>query len=150
MREGKILNLLNRIYDKQDGLSKITCEEIFKEFSNSELHVIEIIGKYKDTNGIELSRQMGITPGGISKIISKIRKKGLIESYKKEGNKKEVYYRLTDRGETIYDKHKKAHEDWEKRELIFLETISPSTKDEVLNFLIDYDQYLEKIMKERS
>lgn len=146
----KIIKLFKSIYEKQDELSKLTDSELFNEFSNSEVHTIDIIGKNENINGVMISSSLGLTRGAISKIISTLKKKKLIDSYQNPGNKKEIYYKLTKKGRLVYYKHEKAHKDWEERELKFLDQVSNTEKDIISDFLKKYNSYLENLITERN
>lgn len=148
--QNRVLDLFKNIYEKQDELSKLTDSKLFNEFSNSEVHTIDIIGKTKDVNGVTISSKLGLTRGAVSKIISGLKKKKLIDSYQNSDNKKEIYYKLTEKGEIIFCKHEKAHKEWEERELKFLNQISPPEIDIVSDFLNRYNSYLESLIVERS
>lgn len=149
-KEYDILNNFKIIFDKQAVLSKHTNYELFEEFSVSEVHTIDLIGNEKDINGVMIAEKLEMTRGAISKIISKLKDKKLIDSYQNEDNKKEIYYRLTEAGKDVYEQHKKAHSDWEDRELLFLDKIEDEKKEIIREFLEEYNEYLSKLIKERG
>ena len=97
-----------------------------------------------------ISSKLAMTRSAISKIISKLKKKELIYSYQNSDNKKEIYYKLTEKGYLIYHKHEKAHKEWEERELKFLNQISDSKMEVISEFLNRYNSYLEDTIVERS
>lgn len=148
--QSEILNLFKGIYEKQEQLSKLTDYELFNEFSNSEVHSLCIIGDNQNVNGAMISSKLAMTRSAISKIISKLKKKELIYSYQNSDNKKEIYYKLTEKGYLIYHKHEKAHKEWEERELKFLNQISDSKMEVISEFLNRYNSYLEDTIVERS
>ena len=115
--QSEILSLFKGIYEKQEQLSKLTDYELFSKFSNSEVHSLCIIGDNENVNGAMISSKLAMTRSAISKIISKLKKKELIYSYQNSDNKKEIYYKLTEKGYLIYHKHEKAHKEWEEREI---------------------------------
>jgi DNA-binding MarR family transcriptional regulator len=59
-------------------------------------------------NVIKNSEQMDLTRAGISKINKRLLSKGLIESYQEPDNNKEIYFRLTESGQSVYDECKKS------------------------------------------
>lgn len=148
--QSEILSLFKGIYEKQEQLSKLTDYELFNEFSNSEVHSLCIIGDKQNVNGAMISSKLAMTRSAISKIISKLKKKELIYSYQNSDNKKEIYYKLTEKGYLIYHKHEKAHKEWEERELKFLNQISDSKMEVISEFLNRYNSYLEDTIVERS
>ncbi len=146
----EILNQFKKIYDKQDILGTIHNKELFEELDISEVHCLDVIGKMEEANGTIISNELGMTRGGASKLISKLFEKNFIIKYKKEDNKKEIYYELTDKGRKIYEIHKLAHEDWEKRDMEFLDKIDSKEIEVVSSFLRKFDSYLEREIKERE
>lgn len=148
--QSEILSLFKGIYEKQEQLSKLTDYELFNEFSNSEVHSLSIIGDKQNVNGSMISSKLAMTRSAISKIISKLKKKELIYSYQNSDNKKEIYYKLTEKGYLIYHKHEKAHKEWEERDLKFLNQISDSKMEVISEFLNRYNSYLEDTIVERS
>lgn len=142
----EILYLLKGIFEKQSQLAELTQEDILKEYSLSEIHTVDIIGIESKVNGMLISKKLNLTRSAVSKIISKLKDKEVVYSYKVEDNKKEIYYNLTEKGKEIYESHKKAHKDWENREVYFLEKLEKKEKEIVNNFLKKYDDYLIKLI----
>ena len=68
-----------------------------------------------------------MTRGAISKITKKLIKKGVIESYQKSDNKKEIYFRLTKSGKAVYEIHENLHKKFQKRDKVAFE-ISPNSR----------------------
>lgn len=148
--EKNLLDNFKKIYEKQEKLSTLTDKNLFDSFSNSEIHTIDIIGNLDDVNGVLIASKLEMTRGAISKIISKLNKKNVVDKYQLDDNKKEIYYKLTDYGKEIYNKHKVAHSDWENRELEFFNKLDKNEKETVNNFLVKYNDYLSNLIKERS
>jgi DNA-binding MarR family transcriptional regulator len=77
---------------------------------HSEVGLLEIIKMHKNATASDLSRILGVTTGAVWQVSKKLQKKGLIESYQIEDNKKEVYFCLTALGEKVSKGHEKHHE----------------------------------------
>jgi DNA-binding MarR family transcriptional regulator len=77
---------------------------------HAEVHLLETIKANEGVNVSELARHLGMTNGAISQVTKKLLDKGLIETYKKPGNRKEVFSRPTALGETVCLGHQKHHE----------------------------------------
>ena len=73
------------------------------------VHLIEAIGKHPLSNTTQLATILGLTKGAISQHMPRLEKQGLITKTKKENNKKETYFSLTDKGSRIYDYHTVLH-----------------------------------------
>jgi DNA-binding MarR family transcriptional regulator len=76
---------------------------------HAEVHLLETIKAAEGANVRELARRLGMTSGAISQVTKKLLEKGLIEAYKKPGNRKEVFSRLTALGEQVCEGHQKHH-----------------------------------------
>lgn len=148
--ERKLLDNFKKIYEKQERLSSLTDEDLFDSLSNSEIHTIDIIGSSKDVNGVLIASRLEMTRGAISKIIGKLSRKGVVDSYQLKENKKEIYYKLTDYGQSLYRQHELAHRNWEDRELEFFNSLAGEEKNTVNDFLIKYNDYLSNLINERS
>ncbi|MEJ8547613.1 MarR family transcriptional regulator [Brevibacillus borstelensis] len=84
------------------------CESC-KNLSLTELHVIQSIGQGGHLNVTAISQKIGVTKSAISKITTKLMQKGLIERYQLHDNQKEVYFRLSGQGETVFSIHERHH-----------------------------------------
>ena len=73
----------------------------------SEIHMIDFIGRHPDLNISELSAEIGMSKSAVSQIIMKLYNKNFIVKVR---YKKEVTVRLTDIGEQLFKGHKEYHE----------------------------------------
>ena len=85
-----------------------------------------------------------MTRGAISKMTKKLLAKGLIEKYTLETNKKEVYFKLTERDKVLFKEHEKRHKQWEKRDMQFLSRYSKEETDTILKFMQEFNVYLDE------
>lgn len=100
----RILNIMNQGNKKPKDYG--TGDVLY----HSEIHTIEAIYNHKNVNASELSSILGITNGAVSQVTNKLIKKGLIEQYQSYDNKKDVFYKLTKRGEKVNAMHNEYHE----------------------------------------
>lgn len=143
-----LLILFKEYGDKQEILSKLREDPSLRKYNNSELHIIAAIGDLEQPNVTSLAEYMGMTRGGISKNIKKLTDEGLILSYQKDGNTKNIYYRLTDAGKAIYEKHAEAHEAWLARDIKFLDSFSDGQIEQVKDFMVKYVRHINKKIEE--
>lgn len=61
--------------------------------------------------------------------------KDLIESYQKAENKKEIYFRLTPKGQEVFDIHETLHKEFQERDKAIFEQITEEQFHATLNFL---------------
>jgi DNA-binding MarR family transcriptional regulator len=66
----------------------------------SDLSFLKCIERNEKAKAGEISQYLGITNGAVVQLAKKLEGKQYLEAYRIEGNKKEVYYRLTKSGQT--------------------------------------------------
>lgn len=142
-----LLKQIAQMLERQDMLSKLTESQCLDEYGYSETHCIDFIGRLELPNVTKVAEHMGMTRGAISKMTKKLLVKGLIEKYTLENNRKEIYFRLTEQGQKLFDEHAKRHKRWEERDMEFLSNY-PKEDMEVLNrFMEEFNTYLEGQIK---
>lgn len=143
-----LLNLFKEYGDKQEILSKLREDQSLRGYNNSELHIIAAVGDLEQPNVTSLAEYMGMTRGGICKNIKKLTEAGLLSSYRKEGNAKNIYYCLTEAGRDVYEKHARAHEAWLARDMAFMEGVSDDQLSQVTDFMIKYIRHIDDRIEE--
>ena len=143
-----LLSLFKEYGEKQEILSKLREDQSLREYNKSELHILAAIGDLKQPNVTSLAEYMGMTRGGICKNIKKLTEAGLISSYQREGNAKNIYYLLTDTGKKIYEKHAEAHDAWLARDMAFMESFSDKQLDQVTDFMKRYIEHIDQRIEE--
>lgn len=146
-KEEQIKVGFRELYDKMSWLNRRKMEDSLKGYTSSEVHCIEYIEKNKDSNVTKLADSFYMTRGAISKLTKKLIKKELIESYQKSDNKKEIYFRLTEKGRSVYDIHEKLHNEFSERDKVVFEQVSEEQFNSMLHFVELYSQHLDKEIK---
>ncbi len=108
----------------------------------SEIHFIDAIGIDSEINASQLSDKLHISNGAITQVADKLLKKKLIEKYKIETNKKEVYFRLTEQGKVAYESHKEFHRGLCDKIIAYLNDLSPDQIEGILGFIAVSDENL--------
>lgn len=80
------------------------------DLSMAEIHTIAAIGKDQLLRMSELAGQLHITMGTLTVMIHNLVKKGFVERYKSEEDRRIVRVGLTKGGRQIYDLHELFHE----------------------------------------
>ncbi|SLK10267.1 MULTISPECIES: MarR family winged helix-turn-helix transcriptional regulator [unclassified Paenibacillus] len=146
-KEEQVLLGFRDLYNKLVWLNKDKMEESLKGYKPSEVHCIEYIEKNADSNVTKLAESFYMTRGAISKLTKKLIEKGLIESYQKSDNKKEIYFRLTEQGKVIYQIHEDLHNEFQERDKIVFEQVTDDQFDSMLNFVDKYNRHLDAEIK---
>lgn len=146
-KEEQIKVGFRELYDKMSWLNRRKMEDSLKGYTSSEVHCMEYIKKNKDSNVTKLADSFYMTRGAISKLTKKLIKKELIESYQKSDNKKEIYFRLTEKGRAVYDIHEKLHNEFSERDKVVFEQVTDEQFNSMLQFVELYSQHLDKEIK---
>ena len=146
-KEEQVIMGVRDLFNKMVWLNKFKMEESLKEYKSSEVHCIEYIGRNVDTNVTKLAEYFYMTRGAMSKLTKKLMKKGVIESYQKPDNKKEIYFRLTEQGKEVYKTHEKLHKEFQERDKAIFEQVSEEQFDSMLNFIEKYRSHLDGEIK---
>ncbi|RED89240.1 MULTISPECIES: MarR family transcriptional regulator [Cohnella] len=146
-KEERILMGVRDIYNKLNWLNKDKMEAALKGYTSSEVHCIEYVEKNADSNVTKLAEFFYMTRGAISKLTKKLMQKGLIESYQKSDNKKEIYFRLTERGKVVYKIHEDLHGEFHERDKAVFEQITEEQFGSMLDFLERYGKHLDAEIK---
>ena len=147
MKYDKLLNLFAEYLEKQDTLSKLTESEELHSYSYSEVHTIDSIGKIENPNVTKIAANLNMTRGAISKITKRLLSSEIIESYSLPNNKKEIYFKLTDKGMYLFQEHEKRHLLWQKRDSDFFKKYSDEEIKIIMNFMTQFNEYLNVQIK---
>lgn len=146
-KEEQVLMSFRDLFNKMVWLNKFKMEDSLKGYKSSEVHCIEYIGRNVDSNVTKLAESFYMTRGAMSKITKKLLKKGIIESYQKPDNKKEIYFRLTEQGKEVYKIHEKLHKEFQERDKVVFEQITDEQFDSMISFIEKYSKHLDSEIK---
>lgn len=146
----ELLLQFKEIYEKQETIAKQINDNIYTIYSNTELHCLATVYLIGDCNGSDISRKMKMTRSAITKVMKKLISKGLINTTNKEGNRKEIIYKLTKKGIDVAKEHDLAHDKWLERDIEFLNSKPSEAVERTLLFMKEFNNHLEKIIKENE
>lgn len=138
------------LFNKMAWLNKYKMERSLQGYKPSEVHCIDYIGKHTETNVTRLAESLYMTRGAISKITKKLLDRQLIQSYQKQDNKKEIYFKLTEQGESVFAIHDQLHREFQQRDQLVFEQITDEQFDSMLNFIQKYSQHLDQEIQEQG
>ncbi|MEG0249543.1 MAG: MarR family transcriptional regulator [Peptostreptococcus sp.] len=141
-----MLELWN-LFNKRSWLDGVKMKKNLSGYYESEIHCVNYIAKNTDANVKELAEAFNMTTSAISKLTKKMIKKELIESYQKTDNKKEIYFRLTEKGKEIDSIHEKLHKEYDDRDKVVFDQITQEQYDSILSFARLYNEHLDKEIK---
>ncbi|WP_226001401.1 MarR family transcriptional regulator [Paenibacillus sp. BJ-4] len=149
-KEEQVIMGFRDLFNKMVWLNKFKMEDRLKGYKPSEVHCIEYIERNVDSNVTKLAESLYMTSGAISKITKKLIKKGIIESYQKPDNKKEIYFRLTEQGKVIYKIHEELHKEFQERDKAIFEQVTEEQFDSMLSFMERYSRHLDAEIKKQG
>lgn len=149
-KEDQVISGFRDLYNKLVWLNKSKMEVSLKGHKPSEVHCIEYIGKHADANVTKLAEHFYMTRSAISKIAKKLMEKGLIESFQKPDNKKEIYFRLTEQGEAVNRVHEELHGEFRERDRAVFEQVTEAQYASMLSFVERYSRHLDAEIKKQG
>ncbi|MED4953322.1 MarR family transcriptional regulator [Paenibacillus macerans] len=149
-KEEQVIMGFRDLFNKMVYLNKFKMEDRLKGYKPSEVHCIEYIERNADSNVTKLAEAFYMTSGAISKLTKKLIKKGLIESYQKPENKKEIYFRLTEQGKVIYKIHEELHKEFQERDKAVFAQVTEEQFDGMLRFMEKYSRHLDAEIKKQG
>lgn len=132
------------LFNKRMWLDEYKMKNSLKGYTPSEIHCIEYIGKNEDSNVTKLAEAFYMTRSAISKLTKKLIAKGVAESYQRSDNKKEIYFKLTEQGQVIYQIHEGLHEEFHHRDKVVFDQVTEEQLNSMLSFVEMYDKHLQE------
>jgi DNA-binding MarR family transcriptional regulator len=111
----------------------------------SEIHMIDVIGRYPGIYVTEIANKLGITKGAVPKMIRKLLQKEMIYRYQENDNKKMVHFELTEKGRMAFQMHTEFHQ---KMDQDIIKKYNSLQEPELLIFkdiMSDIEQYIDKM-----
>jgi DNA-binding MarR family transcriptional regulator len=146
-KEERVIRAFRDLFNKMVWLNKSRMESSLKGYKSSEVHCVEYIGKNGDSNVTKLAESFYMTRGAITKLTKKLIEKGVIESYQRPDNKKEIYFKLTKQGKVINKVHEELHKEFQERDKAVFEQVSEKQFDSMLSFVEKYSRHLDEEIK---
>jgi DNA-binding MarR family transcriptional regulator len=134
------MSIVNALIKIQENIFPHEWRGKFEGINLAEVHCVDQIGTIEYANVTKIANEMDMTRGGISKICKRLLGKKLVESYQRLDNNKEIYYRLTENGQRIYNEHRKLHSQLTKEKLNLINTYSEYEQFIILCFLNDMNR----------
>lgn len=103
-----LVKLFNEIMELEQ---KAIITEEFKEISNNDMHVIEVIGDGEAKNMSTVAKGLKVTVGTLTIAINNLVKKGYVERVRSQEDRRVVLISLTEKGLKAHRHHKKFHQE---------------------------------------
>ncbi|WP_179134535.1 MarR family transcriptional regulator [Oceanobacillus timonensis] len=129
--------------DRNRKAIKFNEEAVVSDWTLTQLHVVAVIKEKGQANNTTLAEQLNISKPAVTKAVKKLLENRMLEKIQQDGNKKEVYYMLTDSGDMLAAIHEELHEKAESRYL----DIFNHFDDNELETLITFFKLVSKNIK---
>lgn len=103
--------------------------------SFAELSFLLCVDGHEQSNAVQIASFLGMTRGAVTQQAARLKKRGYLHSYKQEGNKKEVFYLLTDKGTDVLSLARKERERINRQVADYLTGLSGREMEAVEGFL---------------
>lgn len=107
----KLQQMLIEVFQTYIDYSNDSFKVNYGDMNINDVHTVHYIGILENPNVTALATTMKITKGAITKITKKLIAKDYLETYQMASNKKERYFKLTDKGQMLFEKHKSIHQE---------------------------------------
>ena len=102
---------------------------------HSEADFMSIVQQQPGINASGVSKKLSLTKGAVTQIYQKLYQKGLIETYRREDNKKERHFRLTSLGEEARQGYIRCHAPSNQRLCDYFSSLCEEDAHVVFRFL---------------
>ncbi len=115
-----------------------------QNLSNSEIHLVEIIGDNPELGVTDIAALIGVTKGAISQNLKRLEKKGLSTKTQDPANLSRAIVSLTAKGKTAYWAHKHWHETMDGGFSRYLNSLEDKDMAVILDFLTRMEDFLTR------
>ncbi|MED3726435.1 MarR family transcriptional regulator [Priestia filamentosa] len=116
--------------------SSTGIDELKGKWTLTQLHILALISDYPtEANNTFLSRNLHITKPAVTKAVKLLLEKEMIVRKYKEGDRKSIYYCLTDEGKKLALLHKELHMKAEQRYYDLFEEFNKEELTVITKFL---------------
>jgi len=129
----------NRFYTRQIGL--LNDGLYHTEFSLAEVRVLYEIAHHEHLCASELTRDLGLDPGYLSRLLSNLEKRGLLQKTPAEQDRRQLLLRLTASGHEVFSKLDEASS---RQITTLLDKLSPSQQRRLASAMADIQALLGK------
>lgn len=144
-REDRPMDALWEVFQRRWALDKAAWRSVSKDLNPTELRCIEYVGSHKSANATRLADFFFMTTGATCKLTKRLLAKDYLERYQKQDNRKEVYFRLSEKGNILYSTLSDLRQTLRHRDAPITETMTEDEYNVIFHFVLRYDDHLRRI-----
>ena len=101
----------------------------------TQFHIVALLKEQELMNNTNLAKELNVSKPAVTKAIKKLLEHCIIVEKQNKGNKKEIFYVLTEKGEKMASIHERLHKDAEDQYLTLLDTFNKEQLETIIIFL---------------
>ena len=101
--------LVSLFRDVNDIEQKAIITSEFSDITNNDMHVIDAIGIDRPKNMSSIARELSVTVGTLTISVNSLVKKGYVERYRDEEDRRVIRLGLTHKGRVLFRAHRAFH-----------------------------------------
>lgn len=101
-----LVHLFNEIWELEE---KAIITEEFKDITNNDMHIIEVIGLGEGSPMSAIAKKMNVTAGTLTTSMNSLVNKKYAVRERSEEDRRVVYIKLTEKGKKAYEHHAQFH-----------------------------------------
>ncbi len=142
----KFRSIMDLAMELEQTPQKFGTQELL---SQTEIHLIEIIGDIEGLSVTDISKYLGITKGAVSQSLKRLETKGFTLKETDPQNLSRAIVMLTAKGQTAYWAHKHWHETMDGGFIGYLENLDDASLKIIIEFMERSETFLSVMLKSR-
>lgn len=141
----RLYDLMECIAHKYTQFEKKTLNIDGKfKLTHIEVHTIACIGDHNNLNLSTLANLRGISKSAASQMISRLRKKGLVNKQTSPDSEAAIVLTLTESGQEVYAYHKRYHSNTNSGVFHILKELPEDAGNTLITALTEFDKQLDQ------
>lgn len=144
----KVLKALEELITTRESIKRTESSnkknKLFGVFwTLTQFHIVAFLEENELVNNTLLAKELNISKPAVTKATKKLLEHEIIKEQQNEGNKKEIFYVLTEKGERMATIHEELHKNAEKQYLSLLDSFDKEQLETIILFLNTLTSHLK-------
>lgn len=109
----------------------------------TQFHIVALLEENELVNNTLLAKELNISKPAVTKATKKLLEHEIIKEQQNEGNKKEIFYILTEKGKRMAAIHEELHRNAEEQYLSLLDSFNKEQLETIILFLKTLTSHLK-------
>lgn len=144
----EVLKVLQELITTRESIRKVEASNkknvmFGVSWTLTQFHIVALLKENELMNNTILARELDISKPAVTKATKKLLEHGIIIEKQNEGNKKKIFYVLTEKGEMMAAIHEKLHKNAEEQYLSLLDSFNKEQLETIILFLQTLTSHLK-------